>query len=82
MQLNYRHILHVSTPPYWTAGTTHHIFIIITRSIFIIHLPCGGVTVLYSKLEGVQEGASDYRRKGKDRREGGEGRGSDMKYIK
>ena len=48
-------LLHVN----WTGSATYHVFIVIARSIFVVHLPRNGVAVFDSKLEGVEEGASD-----------------------
>ena len=54
----------------WTGGATYHVFIVVARSVFVVHLPRNGVAVFDSKLEGVEEGASDcVRRQG-----GGSGR--------
>ena len=59
-------LLHVN----WTGGATYHVFIVVARSVFVVHLPRNGVAVFDSKLEGVEEGASDcVRRQG-----GGSGR--------
>ena len=54
-------LLHVN----WTGSATYHVFIVIARSIFVVHLPRNGVAVFDSKLEGVEEGARDcVRRRG------------------